>query len=98
MGSDSTSRTLVILAALAVLAWCVWLIRGVLPPFLIALALALLLDPLLDRMQRAGMPRGVAVTVTFVGFLAVLVGIVAFLVPRAVAQTADLLRNLDTYG
>ena len=37
------------------------LVYPVLPPFLIALVLALLLDPLLDRMQRWGVPRSVAV-------------------------------------
>src|SRR5947208_1486809 len=45
MGTDSTSRTLLFLASLVVLAGALWLVRDVLPPFLIAFALALLLDP-----------------------------------------------------
>src|SRR5688572_9705454 len=98
MGTDSTSRTLITLVLLALLAWGVWVIRDVLPPFLVALALALLLDPLLDRMQRWGLPRGLAVALTFVAFLALFIGVVAFLVPRVVAQVAHLLQNQGQYG
>jgi predicted PurR-regulated permease PerM len=98
MAADSASRTLVLLACLAVLAWAVWLVRDVLPPFLIALAAALLLDPLLDRMERRGLPRWAAVAITFAGFLAAFFGVLAFLVPKAIAQIAELVRNMDGYA
>lgn len=98
MPSDSTSRTLIALAALAAAAWCLWLVRDVLPPFVIALVLAMLLDPLRRRLQARGLPRGVAVALIFGVFLAVFVGVIALLVPRAVAQVGELLRHLDEYG
>ncbi|MGV3724763.1 MAG: AI-2E family transporter [Actinomycetota bacterium] len=98
MGTDSTSRTLLLLVGLALLAGCVWLVRDVLPPFLIALALALLLDPLLDRMQRAGLPRWAAAGITFLAFTAALFGAVAVLLPIAVAQIGELIRNFPTYA
>ena len=94
---DSTSRTLILLVLLALAAWAVWLVRDVLPPFLIALALAWLLDPLLDRMQRRGVPRWVALALTFAGFLALFAAAVLFVVPRAAAQAGELLGNLDGY-
>jgi predicted PurR-regulated permease PerM len=97
MNTDSTSRTLFLLVALALLGWFVWLIRDVLPPFLIAFALALLLDPVLDRMQRWGVPRWVAVALTFAVFLAAFLGVIAFVVPKVVGQVADLVRNIDKY-
>ncbi len=98
MSSDPTSRTLVTLAGLAVLAACMWLIREVLPPFLVAAVLALLLDPLLGRMQRWGVPRALAVGLTFLAFLGLFFGAVAFVVPKLVGQVADLVRNIDDYG
>lgn len=98
MSSDRTSRTLITLAAIGLALWAVWVVRDVLPPFLIALALALLLDPLHDRMQRRGLPRGAAVAITFAGFLAAFVGVIAFLLPRAFAQVRDLLQNVELYG
>jgi predicted PurR-regulated permease PerM len=97
MQADTTSRTLILLVVLALAAWAVWLVWDVLPPFLIALGLAWLLDPLLERMQRRGLPRWAAVTLTFAGFLAVFAAAVLFVVPRAAAQTGDLLGNLDGY-
>lgn len=98
MSTDPTSRTLWTITGLVVLAGLLWLIRDILPPFLTAAVLALLLDPLLGRMQRWGVPRPLAVTVTFVGFLGLFFGAVAVMVPRLVLQVADLVRNLDTYA
>lgn len=98
MASDGTSRTLVTLAGVGLAFWAVWLVRDVLPPFLIALALALLLDPLHDRMQRRGLPRAAAVAITFAAFLAAFVGVIAFLLPKAVAQVSELLQNMELYG
>jgi predicted PurR-regulated permease PerM len=87
-----------LLAALALLGWAVWLIRDVLQPFLIAIALALLLDPLLTRMQRWGMPRGLSVATTFGLFLAGFVGVLAYVLPLVIHQIQDLLRNIDAYS
>lgn len=98
MSSDPTSRTLLTLTGLALLAVCLWFIRDVLPPFLIAAALALLLDPLLGRMQRWGLPRALAVGLTFLAFLGLFFGAVAFVVPRLVSQVAELVGNIDDYG
>lgn len=98
MPDDSASRTLITLAVLAVLAWCVWLIRDVLPPFLISLALALLMDPVIDRMQRWGLPRGVAVAIAFLVTVGAVVAIAIAVLPRAIGQVADLTRNINVYG
>jgi predicted PurR-regulated permease PerM len=95
---DSVSRTLITLAALALLAWVVWLVRDVLPPFVIAFALALLLDPARERLERRGLPRGAAVALLFAGFLALFLGVLAVVVPLAIAQVSDLLRNIDVYS
>jgi len=98
MATDSTSRTLLLLAGLALLGWALWLVQDVLPPFLIALVLALLLDPMLARMQRWGVPRWLAILLTFGAFLALFFGVIAVLVPRAIFQINDLLHNSESYG
>jgi predicted PurR-regulated permease PerM len=97
MGRDSTSRTLFWLTGLAVSAWLLWKLADVLTPFAIAIVLALLLDPLHDRIQARGVPRGLAVGLTFLVFMAVFIGFVAFLIPVTVGQVADLVRNADEY-
>ncbi len=96
--SDSTGRTLWILAALVAMMWFLWRISEVLPPFIVSTALALLLDPVLDRLQRRGLPRWAAVTLSFGLFLALFFGVLAYVVPLAIGQVADLLNNLDLYS
>lgn len=98
MPTDSASRTLIVITLLGVLAWCVWLIRDVLPPFLISLALALLLDPVIDRMQRRGLPRSVAVAIAFAVVMGAVVSVSMAVLPRAIGQVADLTRNIDVYS
>ncbi|MCC2670025.1 MAG: putative permease [Armatimonadetes bacterium] len=97
MATDSTSRTLLLLAGVALLGWCVWLVRDVLPPFLIAIALALLLDPVLDRMQKVGLPRWAAAGLTFLAFFGTVFALMAVLLPVALGQIGDLARSLPEY-
>jgi putative permease len=58
----------------------------------------LLFDPLHRRMQARGLPRAAAVGLTFLLFLALFFGVIALVVPRAIAQITELLRNWDQYG
>ena len=54
------------------------LLGPILTPFLVALALAYLWDPAVDRLERAGLGRAVAVSLVFLGvtLLIVLLGLV----------------------
>jgi predicted PurR-regulated permease PerM len=98
MPTDPTSRTLVTITLLGVAAWLIWLVRDVLPPFIAAFALALLLDPVIDRMQRRGLPRSVAVAIAFFAMLGVLAGVVMAVLPRAIGQVSELIGNIGPYG
>ena len=97
MGKDSTSRTLLLLAGLALFGWGVWLVRDVLPPFLIAFALAMLLDPLLDRLQKFGLPRWAAASLTFLAFFGIVFALLAVLIPVAIGQIGELAHSLPEY-
>ncbi len=98
MGTDSTSRTLVSLVLVGLAAWVLWLVRDVLPPFLMAMGLSLLLDPVLERLVRRGVPRWAAVALTFGAFLGIFIGVVAIIVPIATGQVTELVGNFGTYG
>ncbi|RMF73528.1 MAG: AI-2E family transporter, partial [Alphaproteobacteria bacterium] len=43
-------------------------VRGVLLPFVLGIAIAYLLDPIADRFERVGLPRGLAALITLIGF------------------------------
>jgi predicted PurR-regulated permease PerM len=79
------------------LAACLYLLRDVLPPFLIAFAIALLLDPVLSRMQRRGWSRRAATFVVFAIFLLVFAGVALVLIPAAVRQAAEFAGNMPSY-
>lgn len=86
-------------AALGLLA-CVgllYLLRDTLPPFLIAFAVASLLDPALVRMQRHGWSRRVATLIVFLSFLLAFAGVALVLIPTAVRQAAEFAANVPDY-
>ncbi len=80
----------------AVLAAAVFIhaVRGVLLPFVLGIAIAYLLDPVADRLERLGWPRAVVALVTLAGFfLAGLLLLGAFW-PLLKAQVAGLVAAL----
>lgn len=84
--------------ATAVLVYFLYLVRDVLPPFIIALAAAWLLDPLLERLQKRGCPRILAVSAVYVAFLAVFVVGLIFLVPALIEQAKQLAQDFPAYS
>ncbi len=82
------------LASLAVFVLLLVLLRDVLLPFVAALALAYLLDPLADRLERMGMGRLAATIVILVVFLLVFVLALVLLAPLLGQQLAGLVQRL----
>ncbi len=66
-----TRRNLALLLLAALFAWFAWSIRSVLNPLLLGYLCAFILHPLVQRIERLGLSRRIAVNLTFVGgFLA----------------------------
>ncbi|MEO6365368.1 MAG: AI-2E family transporter [Luteimonas sp.] len=82
--------------ALAVL-WLVWLLAPILTPFVMAGLLGWLGDPLVDRLERAGRSRNVAVTLVFVSMVLLLTLILVLVVPVIEEQIATLVASLPRY-
>jgi predicted PurR-regulated permease PerM len=85
------------LAAFVALGVIVYVLRDVLMPFVAGLVLAYLLDPLADRLERAGMGRlGASVTILFL-FVAFFVAILVVIAPLLATQTFAFLERAPTY-
>lgn len=97
MGTATWVRSLGIAAGLAVLAWFLYLTREALPPFVIALVFAVILDPVLDGLQRRGWSRRAAAAAVFAVFLLVFLLVAFVLLPMAVHQAVELVRNVPGY-
>jgi predicted PurR-regulated permease PerM len=72
-------------------------VLDVLAPLSIALAIALLLDPTIDRLQKRGLSRGAAVGLVALLFLAFLVLLVSILMPILIRQAGELSKNVPEY-
>jgi predicted PurR-regulated permease PerM len=96
--ADTTLRKAVILLSIVAVGTVLYLARDVFIPVAVALFLALLLTPAVDRLQRWRMPRGLAVAaVMFVVFAAAGVAVNAVWTPATewLARAPQTLRKID---
>ncbi len=85
-------------AAIATLIAVLYAVRSTLPPFLIAFAIAWLLDPVLDRLQKRGVSRIIAVVAIYGCFLIVFVIGLFYLVPAVSYQATQLGADYPKYS
>ncbi len=76
------------------LAWMLWSVKGALAAFIIGVALAFVLDPLVTFLQRRGVPRWGGVLVAYAVVVALIAAIVAYAIPPIAAQARDLITHL----
>lgn len=93
---DNHLRFWLIGLGLAVLV--LWLLSGMLLPFVVGLAVAYLLDPVVDRFERAGAPRWLATSLVLLCFVLLLVLFGLLLVPLIQSQVSHMLEVLPTYA
>jgi predicted PurR-regulated permease PerM len=82
----SLNRWLSWLGAALLLAWLLWLLAPVLAPFVVAGVLAYALHPLVLRLDRLGVPHGLAVLLVETLALMALLGLLLLLVPVLVRE------------
>jgi predicted PurR-regulated permease PerM len=88
------ARAVIGLTALAVLILLLYMLRDVLLPFVAGIALAYLLDPLADRLERLGLGRLAASLLILALFVVALVVTLLIVVPLAANQVAALITSL----
>ena len=82
------------LTAFTIFALLIWLFSAVLPPFVVALVLGYLLDPIVGRMQRLGVSRALSTTIIVVGSIVTFTFFAILLAPMIGHQFADFIRTL----
>lgn len=82
------------LAIAAALGFFVWLLSPILAPFLFAAILAYILDPLVERLSRPGVPRTLAVLFVLAVALLLLTALVLIVVPLLYKETRLLVDKL----
>ncbi|MEM1012299.1 MAG: AI-2E family transporter [Planctomycetota bacterium] len=95
---DLTAAALLVLAALGVLG-AMYLLKGVLVPFVLAIFIALMLNPLVDyQVRRLRWPRPVAVSVTFAAGLVALAAALLAVLPIATRAVSAIAEYEDPLG
>jgi predicted PurR-regulated permease PerM len=91
-------RLVLWIAVLTLVGVTVYLLRGALLPFVVGMAVAYLLDPVADRLERLRVPRALAAfLIVFIFLLAVVLSFV-ILVPILSEQVTDLVTRLPAYA
>ncbi|PWJ21292.1 AI-2E family transporter [Jannaschia seohaensis] len=84
-------------AAAAAFLAILWFLGPILLPFVVGGAIAYMLDPIADRLQRLGLPRVAATAlITLVAVLGLLL-VIAFVIPTLIHQATSLVRAAPTY-
>jgi predicted PurR-regulated permease PerM len=87
-----------VLVAVAVVLYVLWVARHILSWFLIALFLALAINPAVEWLNRHHIPRrGLAVAVIYLSVLAAVALLAAFFVPTLVSQLSDFVQAVPGY-
>ncbi|MEQ8813340.1 MAG: AI-2E family transporter [Thalassobaculum sp.] len=82
---------------LAAVTFGLYVLRDVLVPFVAGMAVAYLLDPVVDRLERLRIGRGLATFAVLFGFFAVAIGLVLLLIPLLQTQVERLAAVLPGY-
>lgn len=85
------------IGALIIIVAALWLLRGILLPFVVGIAIAYFLNPLVERTKRLGIGR-VPSALTVVGLLVLLlVVLVLVVVPLLSSQLFEFIQNMPSY-
>ena len=76
----------------------IYLIRDILLPFVLGIFIAYFLHPLVDKMQKGGMPRNIATLMIIISFFLFMLLLSLLIVPVVVGQLSDLLAALPDYA
>lgn len=77
-------------AVIAVLGLVAWVFRVVWPPLILAGAIVFLLNPVVTRLQRRGLPRALGTAVAYLAVAGVVALVIVLIAPMATKQYNDL--------
>lgn len=92
-----TRQVMFWIVTVAIVALTLWLLHDVLLPFVAGLALAYLLNPLANRIERTGGSRLIAALIIVGGFVLAFLLIIILVAPLLGNQLAALIAKLPTY-
>lgn len=90
-------KTLITIVLFALALWVVYLIKNVIILLFIAVILASAISPIVAKLEKRNVPRGLAVAIVYLAVIAVLVAIFSVILPLFVEQIINLINNFPIY-
>ena len=97
-GGWSRQRVIFLAVSAAVVTALLWWASEVLLPFVLALIIAYVLTPLVERCERAKIPRAVSILLVYAVTFALLYFSIAAIAPRIYSETVKLVRDAPAMG
>ncbi len=88
---------LVSVAGLVTLVWLLLSTGSLLAPFILAVMLAYMIDPLVDRLERRRVPRALGIALLALPALALLTVVFLFVVPAAIRELGELVQQAPVF-
>ncbi|WP_127753159.1 MULTISPECIES: AI-2E family transporter [unclassified Devosia] len=92
------NQVLIWIGSFVVLILLLWLFRGILLPFVVGAALAYLLNPIVNQLQKWHFNRAWATALVLATVVAILLGLIFMLVPLVAQQVGGLVQRLPGYA
>ena len=85
------------LIGFAVFFLALWLLKSVLLPFVLGMAVAYLFDPVCDRLEKIGLSRTFATALVTAGFILLMVALLLLILPAVIGQLINLMQAAPDY-
>lgn len=94
---EISHKTVVFTVFFLLLLWFLYFIRDIILELFVALLLMTILQPLVDRLSKLRIPRGIAVFVSYLLVFGIFGGTIALIIPPLVEQTSSFVGALPAY-
>lgn len=92
-----TYRYLFLVLLMSLIIYFLYLVRQLFLPFILAIVLVYLLNPLVGRMEKRGSQRVAAILILYLGVIIVVTSLLMYGVPRMVNQLETLVESIPVY-
>lgn len=94
---EISHKTIIFTVAFLGLLWFLFFIRDIVLQLFVALVLMSVLNPLIKKLSRFKIPKGISVLISYIFVFGILGVAIATLVPPLIEQTTNLANNLPKY-
>lgn len=94
---EISHRTIVFTFLFLLFLWFIYIIRDIILQLFIALLIMAILNPLVSKLSKRKIPRGISVFVAYLLFFGLIGVTIAAIVPPLISQTTTFINNLPDY-